>query len=186
MDPNQNDQTQNPSTANQEVSAQPPPEPTPPPPPSPHKELDTHTLIAILLLVLIYPIGLIFMWFMTKWPKWLKILLTLPVILAIAGVAMALFLATADPFHKIEDSRSRIAKTPTPTPVDNTANWKTYVATQSGFSFKYPSTLKLKEYANQGENSLLIHLYEDIEGMPIFDLSISISSVLCVLYKMRL
>lgn len=42
---------------------------------------DTKTLIVILLLVFAYPVGLILMWMWMDWAKWLKIILSLPVIL---------------------------------------------------------------------------------------------------------
>jgi len=143
MDPNQNDQTQNPSTANQEVSAQPPPEPTAPPPPSPHKELDTHSLIAILLLVFVYPIGLIFMWFMTKWPRWVKILVSLPIPLALLGLALTTFLAVKDPFNKLDRIPTPTpapirTSTPTPTPIDEAASWSIYTNSGNNYSIKYP------------------------------------------------
>lgn len=46
---------------------------------------DTKTIIVVLLLIFVYPIGVIFMWIWMKWwPTWVKILLTLPIILCIA------------------------------------------------------------------------------------------------------
>lgn len=46
--------------------------------------LDSNSAVAILLLFLIYPVGLLFMWFGVKnWPVWLKIVLTLPLILSL-------------------------------------------------------------------------------------------------------
>jgi hypothetical protein len=47
------------------------------------------TLIAVILLLLLYPIGVIYMFLKTTWPKWLKILLTLPIILGLVGVVVA-------------------------------------------------------------------------------------------------
>lgn len=44
---------------------------------------DTKTIITILLLIFIYPVGLILMWFWTSWKRWVKILVSLPVILLI-------------------------------------------------------------------------------------------------------
>lgn len=56
---------------------------------------DTKTLITVLLLLFAYPIGLVLMFIWTKWPKWLKIILTLPIFLAIFAIIMAVFIAAA-------------------------------------------------------------------------------------------
>lgn len=42
---------------------------------------DTKTIITVLLLVFLSPIGLIVMWFWSKWKLWVKILISLPVVL---------------------------------------------------------------------------------------------------------
>ncbi len=42
---------------------------------------DTKSLITALLLIFLYPAGLITMWFWVKWPIWLKIMLSLPVLI---------------------------------------------------------------------------------------------------------
>lgn len=42
---------------------------------------DTKTIITILLLIFVYPVGLILMWAWTGWKTWVKILISLPVIL---------------------------------------------------------------------------------------------------------
>jgi len=45
---------------------------------------DTKTIIVVLLLIFVYPLGVIFMWvWMKSWPTWVKVLFTLPFILAI-------------------------------------------------------------------------------------------------------
>ena len=56
-----------------------------------NKESKSHSMLVILLLIFLYPIGMILMWFMTKWPKWIKILLTLPFILGIIGMIIGIF-----------------------------------------------------------------------------------------------
>ena len=62
------------------------------------KTTDNKTLIiAILLLAFVYPIGLIFMWFWTKWPLWLKIVLSLPVLLAFIAIPLAISLIAINP-----------------------------------------------------------------------------------------
>ena len=64
------------------------------------KNSEIRTLIAVLLLLFAFPIGLIFMWLATKWPKWVKLLATAPLILAFAGIAAALFLVATKPINK--------------------------------------------------------------------------------------
>lgn len=66
---------------------------TTPPPNNNEKKsgMNSKSIIAIVLLLFLYPIGLIVMWFMTSWPKWVKILLTLPIFLGIAVGVLAAF-----------------------------------------------------------------------------------------------
>lgn len=42
---------------------------------------DTKTIIVVLTLILVYPVGLILMFLWMKWPKWVKIIISLPVLL---------------------------------------------------------------------------------------------------------
>lgn len=44
---------------------------------------DTQAIITVILLVFMYPIGFIVMWVWTEWPIWLRLLLSIPVILLI-------------------------------------------------------------------------------------------------------
>lgn len=48
---------------------------------------DTKTIIVVLLLVFIFPVGLVLMWFWTKWPLWVKILISIPTLLVILSLA---------------------------------------------------------------------------------------------------
>jgi hypothetical protein len=61
---------------------------------TPHQQTamsnDTKTIITILLLLFIYPIGLIMAWFWTKWHLWVKIAVTLPVVLLISLFALTI------------------------------------------------------------------------------------------------
>lgn len=53
---------------------------------------DTQMIVTILLLLFVYPIGLIFMWaWMRNWPMWLKVVISLPFVLAIIVFATMLF-----------------------------------------------------------------------------------------------
>lgn len=55
---------------------------------------DSNTILVILLLVFCWPIGIILMWVLMKyWPKWLKVILTLPIVLMLVwfGFVAAIF-----------------------------------------------------------------------------------------------
>lgn len=53
---------------------------------------ETKLTIVILLLLFVYPLGLVFMWFwMRNWPLWLKILISLPIIIGILGILFGIF-----------------------------------------------------------------------------------------------
>lgn len=71
--------------------------------PLPNQEHDTgtRTIVTVLVLLFAYPIGILLMWSWTKWPKWIKFLITLPIILAIVGLALAFFVATIDPTKQL-------------------------------------------------------------------------------------
>lgn len=52
----------------------------------PH-QLDINSIVTIILLVFAFPLGVLLMWFLTRWPKWVKITLT--------AVLVFMFLLTA-------------------------------------------------------------------------------------------
>lgn len=53
---------------------------------------ETKLTIVILLLLFVYPLGLVFMWaWMRNWPTWLKVLISLPIILGIIGTLIGIF-----------------------------------------------------------------------------------------------
>ena len=55
---------------------------------------DTKTIVVVLLLIFVYPIGVIFMWVWMKWwPKWVKILVTIPFVMAILGIIFTFMIA---------------------------------------------------------------------------------------------
>lgn len=82
--------------------------------PTPKNDLNKHSIIAILLLVFFYPIGLIIMWFSTRWPKWFKFVLSIPFFVAIIGLILIQFL------YSYLDSFSQ-KDFPTPTPAQQVA-----------------------------------------------------------------
>lgn len=52
---------------------------------------DTQMIVTILLLLFVYPLGLIFMWaWMHTWPVWLKIVISLPFVLAVGVIILML------------------------------------------------------------------------------------------------
>src|SRR5258708_8247312 len=57
---------------------------------------DTKLIVVILLLLLTYPIGLIFMWaWMKTWKTWVKILITIPLLLTILACILGILLVGA-------------------------------------------------------------------------------------------
>ena len=69
---------------------------------------DTKSLITVLLLVFAYPIGAIVMFFWTKWPVWVKILIGLPLLLlplAFVGIIVAAMLVTVNPSEQINKAK---------------------------------------------------------------------------------
>jgi len=54
---------------------------------------DAKTIIIILCLIFIYPIGIIFMWiWMKTWPLWLKLIISVPLILGIICIIFIKYL----------------------------------------------------------------------------------------------
>lgn len=89
---------------NQPAATQPPPippiqqQPVQPQTTTPEvHDTGTKTIVTVLVLLFAYPIGIILMWFWVKWPKLVKILITLPIILAFVGIIAAILLASIDP-----------------------------------------------------------------------------------------
>jgi hypothetical protein len=65
--------------------------------------VSTATIITILLLFFMYPVGIIVMWFATKWPVWVKITLTCLLILfiAIMGILATILVAAINPQEQL-------------------------------------------------------------------------------------
>ena len=148
MDNNQNaNQAPQPQQAPQQPAA-----PTPPASPQ-HSGLshDTKTLIVILLLVFVYGIGLIFMWlWMKNWPKWLKILLTLPVFFVVAIFVFAIFVTVKTP-QQIEQEmmqNEQTVETPTPSPFDQDGTPTPPAASASAVQSAIESSLNAENYEN--------------------------------------
>lgn len=115
--------------------------------PESHENNIVGTLIAIFLLLFIYPIGLIFMWFATKWPKRVKLLLTLlPVILIIVGIVVVFttaLIGSRNISKSSGTSPSIYEVSPKPTiPVIIEGN--RIINNDGGYSFILPSPWKAK------------------------------------------
>lgn len=63
---------------------------------------DTRTVITILLLIFVYPVGVILMWFWSRWKTWVKILITVPLILIPVAIFLIAFLAAVNPAAQIK------------------------------------------------------------------------------------
>lgn len=74
---------------------------------------NSKNVITILLLIFIYPLGLLFMWFWTKWKLWIKIIVSIPLVAAFATG----LLFTVNPQKQIK--RAECAKQCQTTDVNN-------------------------------------------------------------------
>lgn len=66
---------------------------------------NTNSILTLLLLIFVYPIGVIVMWLWTKWAKWVKVLVTAPIVLIILFGVLIGFASTvnvADQVKKAE------------------------------------------------------------------------------------
>jgi len=54
---------------------------------------DTRTILVVLTILLAYPVGLILMFLWMRWPTWLKLIISLPVLLIMLGMALIVVLA---------------------------------------------------------------------------------------------
>jgi type IV pilus assembly protein PilA len=73
---------------------------------TPQGSNNTKAIIVILLLLFFYPIGIIFMWvWMKRWSKWLKIILTLGLlIIPLIAVILAIVLVAINPSRQLSAS----------------------------------------------------------------------------------
>lgn len=69
---------------------------------------ETRTLITIILLLFIYPVGLILMWWwMKNWPLWLKIIITIPLVLGVFAFFAIIFVLGAILSHVRIDTKTQ-------------------------------------------------------------------------------
>lgn len=83
------------------------------------EKLSKKSLVIILLLIFLYPIGLLCMYFLTKWKWWVKLLITLPLILM--AIIFGLSILSVNPQEAIEKAEK--LKTLCSTKCSNEANY---------------------------------------------------------------
>lgn len=72
-----------------------------------------------------------------------------------------------------DQTRPQVSATPTVSPIlDPTANWKTYVNSQHGYSVKYPSNLKIDENTLNSAIFNIIQTSPGPSGFPTFYISV--------------
>lgn len=85
------------------------------------EKMSKKLLIIIATLILAYPIGILLVWFWTKWPNWVKVLLTLPLMAAILLVIISLGLGIAfvSIWQRVEGNLEKESnQAPTPLPIE--------------------------------------------------------------------
>lgn len=65
---------------------------------------DTKTLITVILLIFVYPIGVILMWLWMPWKTWIKILVSLPVVIIIIAILSSVFLVALNPRGQLDEA----------------------------------------------------------------------------------
>ncbi len=71
------------------------------------------TVVTVLLLIFIYPIGVIVSWFLPKWKWWVKLLVSLPLVLGFVMITLGFALIAMNPSSQLEKAKyiSECAKT---------------------------------------------------------------------------
>ena len=69
---------------------------------------DTKTIITVLLLIFLYPIGLLVMWFWTKWKLWVKILISSPIILIFLFILLPIVLISINPSKQFSQANNTV------------------------------------------------------------------------------
>lgn len=66
---------------------------------------DTKTIIVVLVLLFAFPLGLVLMWIWTNWPKWVKLLITLPLIIFFLAISAIVVLFARNQFQSRQVQR---------------------------------------------------------------------------------
>lgn len=136
---------------------------------------DTKTLIVILLLLFAYGIGLIFMWlWMKTWPKWLKIVLTLPVFIYVLILVFFAYnvLTNLDKSKEMAETvNQQTVSTPTPSPFDQDGTPTPPPASASAVQSAIETSLNAEDYESLVPYmaSLVQFEIEASEGVPAGD-----------------
>jgi len=62
---------------------------------------DTKIIITVLMLLFFLPAGIVLTWIWMKWPKWVKIVITLPVFISILAIVVAMIAVSLNPRGQI-------------------------------------------------------------------------------------
>lgn len=65
-----------------------------------------NTIVTIFLLIFVYPLGLLLVWFWTKWPQWLKILLSVLVVIPLLAILLAVTLIAINPSKQFSQANN--------------------------------------------------------------------------------
>lgn len=65
---------------------------------------DTKMIVTVILLVFVYPVGVIVMWAWTSWKTWVKVVVTLPIILGV--LFFVLLIVVANPPGQIQNAQN--------------------------------------------------------------------------------
>ncbi len=66
---------------------------------------DTRTIVTVLLLIFIFPVGFLLMWFWSKWKVWIKVLVSVPLVLFSLLVIPAILLVAINPTAQLEKAK---------------------------------------------------------------------------------
>jgi hypothetical protein len=63
------------------------------------------TVVTVLLLIFVYPIGVIVSWFLPKWKLWVKLLVSLPLVLGFVMIALGVALLAMNPSAQLKKAQ---------------------------------------------------------------------------------
>lgn len=69
---------------------------------------DTKTIITVLLLIFAFPIGVILMWIWVRWPRWVKILISLVIIIPFVAIFASIIVLIINPLELTHRSRDAV------------------------------------------------------------------------------
>ena len=63
------------------------------------------TVVTVLLLIFVYPIGVIVSWFLPKWKLWVKLLVSLPLVLGFVMITLGIALLAMNPSTQLKKAQ---------------------------------------------------------------------------------